>query len=76
MLAARGAPGVNTAMQLMMVPSYCIALTQPHATLLFWASSLAGHLALQVSALAQAAQGPSIPLHSTPFPNLQSLHGF
>ncbi|KAF5842472.1 hypothetical protein DUNSADRAFT_7082 [Dunaliella salina] len=50
-LAVRGAPGVNTALQLMMVPFYCVSLIQPHATLLFWASSLGGQLALQASRL-------------------------
>lgn len=47
-LAARGAPGVNTALQLMAVPTYCVSLLQPHATLLFWISFMGSHLALQV----------------------------
>jgi hypothetical protein len=46
--AVRGAPGVNTALQLLMVPTYCLSLIQPHATLLFWSTSAAAHLGLQV----------------------------
>jgi len=67
-LAVRGAPGVNTALQLMMVPFYCVSLIQPHATLLFWASSLGAQLGLQGSRLGRpplpvpAAQQSSYPL--------------
>lgn len=47
----RGAPGVHVALQLLAVPVYCVALLQPHATLLFWLASGAAHTALQASPL-------------------------
>ena len=41
-------PGVLTALRLITLPYYCIALLQPHATLLLWGTLSASHHALQL----------------------------